>query len=146
MPMVMLRRDASATFRRWLRDEQGNPIRPLEFEPGKPVDVSWDDVPVIENDLHVALMPVSVGPTGKATVIDKEAFALILETDALEAATAPEWTEDIVPIVKDVEVGTIQINQPGATVTFGTAEQLAPVIPTNAAGATDGPNTRRRSR
>lgn len=90
MPLVMLTRSATCTFRRCVRNEAGEIIHTLAFEPGEPVDVPWEYVPAIEKDLFVVLHPVSVGPTGKVKAIEREVYDQIMADNALEEATAPQ--------------------------------------------------------
>lgn len=105
MPLVMSRGGKETTFRRSVRDSRGKIIRTLEFPNEQPVNVSWDDLPFIENDLHKALVPVRVTERGKSVVISAEEYAAIMaantaddepDDDELEKLTAPE------PIAVDV--------------------------------------------
>lgn len=137
MPLVMLRRDAATTFRRYVRDTSGAIIETLEFEPGVPVDVPWDKFPVIERDLFAALKPVipdtksgatpgELIPTGKFLEMDRAEYEKIVADNAAfeaeEAATAPD------------------------NAVASTPEPLAEVVPVNATEVTDGAHTGRRSR
>ncbi len=103
MPLVMCRKDSPGPFKRSVRDANGKILKTLEFPPGESVDVSFDDLPAIKNDLFHALLPVKPlffkqeegdksppRPNGKLAIIEKEEFERLVSGDTeLEAATAP---------------------------------------------------------
>lgn len=73
MPLVMLRAGSSATFRRYRRNEKGEITKTLEFPPGEPVDVDWDDMELIEGDFYKALLPTQL-ENGKPRIIPEDIF------------------------------------------------------------------------
>ncbi len=83
MPLVMLKKDWPGTFRRSIRDDKGKIISTLEFNPGEPVDISYDQLPAIEKDMFHALLPVTVDAKGHIVPIEEAEF----RTDIV---TAPE--------------------------------------------------------
>jgi hypothetical protein len=147
MPLVKLRDDIKGTFRRSQRDKTGAILKTLEFPSGLPVDVDWNDLSVIANDLHNALVPVvplfypaktsdpneALVPNGKYRTIPKDVLEAMLNAppepdDAeLEALTAPE------PVSVDVS-------------DLPMSPQMAEAVKPPETGVTSGAKPARRSR
>jgi len=91
----MSRGEKNTTFRRSVRDGRGAIVRTLEFPSNEPVDVAWEDLPLIQNDLFKALVPVRVTERGKSVVISADEYAAIMAENKepseaeLETLTAP---------------------------------------------------------
>lgn len=70
MEVVLLKRDAPGTFRRFIRDEAGNILRILSFEPGVPVELNAEDYAAVREHIGKALeLPRS---TQEAPQVSKE--------------------------------------------------------------------------
>ena len=81
---IMLRADHPGKFRRSARDDKGNILRKLEFEPGQGVDVSDDDMVVIADDIGPAL--VFVGKDRKPDWLATRQAALAVAKAKVAAA------------------------------------------------------------
>ena len=60
MTLIMLRRSAHGPFRRSVRDERGNILYTLEFQPGAPLDLAGADLDAVAGDIGHALVEVGL--------------------------------------------------------------------------------------
>lgn len=112
MPWVMLRGDASAPFRKYVRDKLGNIIETLTFAPGMPQEVAYDHMPLIEGDLFHALVPMKTAANGKFEPIEREVFYAHFDTAPPVEVTTTEGIEPVTPEAVVVELETIAAVEP----------------------------------
>lgn len=74
MPLVMLRRDWPAKFRRRIYSQQKGKklpelIRVAEFSPGVPTEITRAEADCLKNDIGVSLLPVLMDESGRTIVV-----------------------------------------------------------------------------
>lgn len=75
MPLVMLKRDWPANFRRTIRDKHGKAVQVLEFVPGVAVEVTAKQLDSLSGDMGHALLPARRDAKQKVRIITDDVVA-----------------------------------------------------------------------
>lgn len=115
---IMLKRDWQGKFRRSVRDEKGEILETLTFEPGVPLELNAEQYKAVKDDIGKALQEVDVDAAGRARVVmsDKEREELLLANAEVGHELA-DLTAKCIDLQKQVETLQATIEEQSGTIT-----------------------------